>query len=136
LSKPQLLTRLDDSHQSAYLSFDPDTRLLFAWGKGDAAVTVFEHVNGSPNFIEYVHTFQHKEGGLKGFDLMPKRVIEPGASELFRAVRLHDKSLSYGKYKNNIKSGFHAEFYPPYFSGQPSHSYDEWAKGSDKESLR
>lgn len=51
------MTKLDDSFGSAFLNYDPDTKILFVWSKGEAVVTVFEYVKGSPNFIEYVHTF-------------------------------------------------------------------------------
>ena len=68
------MTKLDDSKASGYLTYDPDTRIVFIWGKGDAQIQVFEYVPGSPNFIEYVHTFQQKDS-FKGFDLRTEQKL-------------------------------------------------------------
>jgi len=51
------MTKLDDNHTTAYMQYDPDTKIVFLWGKGESAVTIFEYVPESPNFIEFVHTF-------------------------------------------------------------------------------
>jgi hypothetical protein len=67
---------------------------------------------------------------------MPKRVIDPSESELIRGVKLSDKSLTYFRFRNNIKTGFHEDYYPPYITGSPAMSFDEWIKGQDKEPLR
>jgi hypothetical protein len=129
------MTRLDDNMSSAYISYDIDTRIMMLWNKGEASLNVFEYVPNSPSYIEYVHTFRHKEV-TKGFDFLPKSVISTHDNELIRGVKLAEKSLSYYSFKNKIKAGFLEEFYPPYLSSEPANELAEWVKGTDKEPIR
>jgi len=39
--------------------------------------------------------------------------------------------MTYYSFKNNIKTGFNLDFFPPYLTGDSALSYDEWAAGKD-----
>lgn len=67
---------------------------------------------------------------------MPKRIVDVDETELFRAVKLTDKTMQYYKFKNPIRTGFNKDFYPPYLNGEPALTYDEWASGKNVEPKR
>jgi len=110
--------------------FDPDTGLLFLAGKGDGNVRYYEIVNESP----YVYPVSDYRSNVsaKGMAWVPKRGLNVMGCETARLMKLTTNSVDPLSFHVPRKSeSFQEDLYPETYSGEPSHSADEWLAGSD-----
>lgn len=136
LETPLIKKRLDDYAGIPFPYFDEDSKVLYIAGKGESAVSIFQYSSESPNYIDYLHAFKGREP-QKGFSFMPKRVVDPMACEVARAVRLTAKTVEYVTFKVPRKSGtFQADLFPPCRSSEPAMKFEEYWTGVDKDPLR
>jgi len=119
-SQPLVKKRMDDYAGVPFPFYDEDSRVLYIAGKGEAAISFFQHSTESPNVIDYLHAFKGKEP-QKGVSFMPKRVVDVMSCEVARAVRLTAKTIEYVYFKVPRKAGnFQADLFPPCRSAEPA----------------
>lgn len=109
--------------------FDADTNLLFLAGKGDGNVRCFEIAGGEQIFP--CSEFRSSVSG-KGMAFVPKRGLNIRGNEVARLLKLTTNSVEPLSFVVPRKSdGFQEDIFPDTFSGEPSHSGEEWFAGSD-----
>lgn len=104
ISKPIVLKKLDDYAGIPFPFYDEDNKVVYVAGKGEVAVSFFQHSTESPNVIDYLHSFKGKEP-QKGFAFMPKRILDVMNNEVMRGVRLTAKYAEYVSFRVPRKSG-------------------------------
>jgi coronin-1B/1C/6 len=110
--------------------FDPDTGLLFLAGKGDGNVRFYEIVNEAP-YVFPVSDYRSNVSA-KGMAWVPKRGLNVMGCETARLMKLTTNSVEPLSFHVPRKSeSFQEDLYPETYSGEPSHSVDEWFAGSD-----
>lgn len=110
--------------------FDPDTGLLFLAGKGDGNVRYYEIVNEAP----YVYPVSDYRSNVsaKGMAWVPKRGLNVMGCETARLMKLTTNSVDPLSFHVPRKSeSFQEDLYPDTYSGEPSHTADEWLAGSE-----
>ncbi|RYH24690.1 hypothetical protein EON65_16560 [archaeon] len=126
------LTRVDlDNAAGAIMPFfDPDTNLLFLAGKGDGNVRSYE-VNGDDQ-VTPMSEFRSSVSA-KGMAVVPKRGLNVLGNEVARLLKLTTNSVEPLSFIVPRKSdGFQEDIFPDTFSGEPSHTADDWVSGSDQ----
>lgn len=110
--------------------YDADTGLLYLSGKGDGNVRCYEISNeGDQAFL--VTDFRSNVSA-KGMAMVPKRALNVMQNETCRLLKLTTNSVEPLSFVVPRKSeGFQEDIFPDSFSGEPSHTVDEWLAGSD-----
>ena len=110
--------------------YDPDTGLLYLAGKGDGNLRYFEVVSENPFCFPIS---EHRSAvSAKGMAWVPKRGLNIMACETARLLKLTSNSVEPLSFFVPRKSeAFQEDIYPDTYSGEPSHSADEWLAGSD-----
>ncbi len=110
--------------------FDPDTGLLFLAGKGDGNVRFYEIVNEAP-YVFPVSDYRSNVSA-KGMAWVPKRGLNVMGCETARLMKLTTNSVEPLSFHVPRKSeSFQEDLYPETYSGEPSHTAEEWFAGSD-----
>jgi coronin-1B/1C/6 len=110
--------------------FDPDTGLLFLAGKGDGNIRFYEIVNEAP-YVFPVSDYRSNVSA-KGMAWVPKRGLNVMGCETARLMKLTTNSVEPLSFHVPRKSeSFQEDLYPETYSGEPSHSAEEWFSGSD-----
>jgi len=110
--------------------FDPDTGLLFLAGKGDGNVRFYEIVNEAP-YVFPVSDYRSNVSA-KGMAWVPKRGLNIMGCETARLMKLTTNSVEPLSFHVPRKSeSFQEDLYPETYSGEPSHTAEEWFSGSD-----
>mmetsp|Transcript_30028 Transcript_30028/g.39502 ORF Transcript_30028/g.39502 Transcript_30028/m.39502 type:complete len:444 (-) Transcript_30028:462-1793(-) len=111
--------------------YDPDSCLLYIAGKGDGNIRYYEIVEESP-FIIPISEFRTTKAA-KGMCMVPKRGLDVARCETARLMKLTSNSVEPLSFIVPRKSdAFQEDLFPPSFSGEPSHTADEWLAGSDQ----
>lgn len=129
------LTKTLDIDQAAGVIipfYDGDTNILYLAGKGDGNVRYYEFVDEDP-WCFALSEFRSTTSA-KGLCWVPKRGLDIMACETARALKLTSNSVEPLSFRVPRKSdAFQDDIFPDTFSGEPSHTADEWWGGSDKE---
>lgn len=111
--------------------FDNDTNLLYLAGKGDGNVRVYEAAGEGDSLIAI--TDFRSNVSAKGMAMIPKRGLNIMHNETARLLKLTTNSVEPLSFFVPRKAeGFQEDIFPDSFSGEPSHSADEWLAGSDQ----
>jgi len=111
--------------------YDEDTNILYLAGKGDGNVRYYEFVNEDPWFFP-LSEFRSTTSS-KGIGMVPKRGLDVMSCETARFLKLTSNSVEPLSFKVPRKSdAFQDDIFPDCFSGEASHTADEWWGGSDK----
>jgi coronin-1B/1C/6 len=111
--------------------YDADTGLLYLSGKGDGNVRCYEISNEGDQ--AYLVTDFRSNVSAKGMAFVPKRALNILTNETARLLKLTTNSVEPLSFFVPRKSeGFQEDIFPETFSGEPSHTADEWLAGSDK----
>ncbi len=111
--------------------FDPDTSLLYLAGKGDGNVRVYEI--SSEGDHAFACTDFRTNISAKGMAMVPKRGLNIMHNETARLIKLTTSTVDPLSFIVPRKSeGFQDDLFPDSFSGEPSHTVDEWYAGSDQ----
>eukprot|EP00607_Mallomonas_marina_P009555 CAMPEP_0182418156 /NCGR_PEP_ID=MMETSP1167-20130531/2620_1 /TAXON_ID=2988 /ORGANISM="Mallomonas Sp, Strain CCMP3275" /LENGTH=427 /DNA_ID=CAMNT_0024592195 /DNA_START=286 /DNA_END=1569 /DNA_ORIENTATION=+ len=110
--------------------FDCDTQLLYLAGKGDGNIRYYEVVNETPYCFSVA---EHRSSvSAKGMAWVPKRGLNIMACETARLLKLTSNSVEPLSFFVPRKSeAFQEDIFPDTFSGEPSHTAQEWLAGSD-----
>lgn len=110
--------------------FDPDTQLLYLAGKGDGNIRYYEVVNENP----YCYSVAEHRSSVpaKGMAWVPKRGLNVMGCETARLLKLTSNSVEPLSFFVPRKAEtFQDDIFPDSFSGEPSHTAQEWLAGSD-----
>lgn len=111
--------------------FDNDTNLLYLAGKGDGNVRVYEAAGEGDSLISI--TDFRSNVSAKGMAMVPKRGLNIMQNETARLLKLTTNSVEPLSFFVPRKAeGFQEDIFPDSFSGEPSHTADEWLAGSDQ----
>lgn len=121
---------LDQAAGSIMPFFDHDTNLLYLAGKGDGNVRCYEISHEADNI--YACTDFRSNISAKGMAFVPKRGLNILHNETARLLKLTTNSVEPLSFIVPRKSeGFQEDLFPDSFSGEASHTADEWLAGSD-----
>jgi len=112
--------------------FDSDTSILFLAGKGDGNIRYYEVVDEAP----YVHFLTEYKSATpqRGMGWVPKLGMDLSTCEIARMLKVTATSVEPIHFTVPRKSDvFQDDLYPPTFSGEPTLTCDEWAKGKNGE---
>ncbi len=111
--------------------FDQDTGLLYLSGKGDGNVRCYEISNEGDQ--AFAVTDFRSNVSAKGMAMVPKRGLNIMANETARLLKLTTNAVEPLSFFIPRKSeGFQEDIFPDTFSGEPSHTAEEWLNGSDQ----
>lgn len=128
---PLTIEDIDTSNGVMFISYDPDTNVVYLSGKGDSVIRYFEITDEEP----YVFWLTNYSSNVpqRGIGFMPKRGVNVNICEIARFYKLAQGSGNQGGYCEPIaftvprKSELYQDdLYPPSFSGEPSLTADEW----------
>lgn len=128
-----LKTMMFDSNSGILLPFfDPDTKMLFIVGKGDASVTFLEITENDPYVAEALKHFM--EAPTRGACLVPKRAMNVMQAEVNRLLQLTPSAIVPISYQVPRKSyyDFHSDLFPDTDSAEPALGLSEWLSGITK----
>jgi coronin-1B/1C/6 len=124
-------TEIDSAAGVIMPFFDNDTNLLYLAGKGDGNVRVFEATSDGDSLIAI--TDFRSNVSAKGMAMVPKRGLNIMHNETARLLKLTPSSVEPLSFFVPRKAeGFQEDIFPDSFSGEPSHTADEWLAGSDQ----
>jgi len=110
--------------------YDTDTHLLYLAGKGDGNIRYYEIVDEAP-FCVPINEYRTTTPA-KGMCMVPKRGCDVLRCETTRLLKLTNNSVEPLSFIVPRKSdAFQEDLFPPAYSGEPSHTADEWLGGSD-----
>jgi coronin-1B/1C/6 len=110
--------------------FDNDTNLLYLAGKGDGNVRVYEVISDGDS-LQAITDFRSNVSA-KGMAMIPKRGLNIIHNETARLLKLTTNSVEPLSFFVPRKAeGFQEDIFPDTFSGEASHSAEEWFAGSD-----
>ena len=122
---------IDQAAGSIMPFYDPDTCLLYLAGKGDGNVRFYEMSND--NSYCYPLSDHRSNVSAKGMAIVPKRGLNIMGCETARLMKLTTNSVEPLSFLVPRKSeAFQDDIYPDSFSGEASHTSDEWFAGSDQ----
>lgn len=111
--------------------FDQDTNLIYLAGKGDGNVRVFE-VTPEGDSLNTITDFRSNVSA-KGMAMVPKRALNILGNETARLLKLTATSVEPLSFIVPRKAeGFQDDIFPDTFSGEASHTTEEWLTGSDQ----
>ncbi len=130
VSQPLTTVDIDQAAGVIMPFFDPDTGLLFLAGKGDGNVRFYEIVNDAPHVFPV--SDYRSNVSAKGMAWVPKRGLNIMGCETARLMKLTTNSVEPLSFHVPRKSeSFQEDLFPDTYSGEPSHSAEEWFAGSD-----
>jgi len=112
--------------------FDSDTSILYLAGKGDGNVRYYEVVDEAP----YIHFLTEYKSATpqRGMGWAPKLSMDLNSCEIARLLKVTATAIEPISFTVPRKSDiFQDDLYPPTFSGEPSISCEDWAKGKNGE---
>ncbi|CAM9674454.1 unnamed protein product [Discosporangium mesarthrocarpum] len=111
--------------------YDEESSLLYLAGKGDGNIRYYECVDENP-WCFAISEFRSTTAA-KGMAMVPKRGLDVMKCETARLLKLTSTSVEPLSFIVPRKSdAFQDDLFPPTFSGQPSHTADQWLAGSNK----
>ncbi|CAN0468067.1 unnamed protein product, partial [Ectocarpus sp. 12 AP-2014] len=115
--------------------YDDESSLLYLAGKGDGNIRYYECVDENP-WCFAISEFRSTTAA-KGMAMIPKRGLNVMKCETARLLKLTSNSIEPLSFVVPRKSdAFQDDLFPPCFSGQASHTAEEWVKGSEKAPMK
>jgi len=134
LSEAVNKTDIDQAAGVIIPHFDPDTNLLFLAGKGDGNIRYYEWEKGTSNM--YPISEHRSTTAAKGVAFVPKRGLDVMRCETQRVLKLTSNAVEPLSFIVPRRSeAFQDDIFPDTFSGEASHTADEWLAGSSKEPI-
>ena len=125
------MKKLDNHNLQMFSHFDPQTNILYVVNKGQSFTQFFFYQDGETPSLTALDKYQGKENQLFLY-FLPKKQASFMDNELLRGIRLAKNRAEYIGFKVPRKSGgFQEDLYPPYESGNPVMTYDEYASGKN-----
>jgi len=128
LSRPLKLEMIDTGSGVLFPEYDPDTRMVYVSGKGDANVRYYE-ITDEPN-VYFLSQFQSNLP-QRGVAWFPKTVLDVKSCEVSRMIKLHPKGfIEKVSFTVPRKSTlFQDDLYPDTQQPVPVLSADKWLAG-------
>ncbi|CAM9306343.1 unnamed protein product, partial [Phaeothamnion confervicola] len=131
LSAEIKLTAIDQAAGVILPFYDEDSSLLYLAGKGDGNLRYYECVDENP-WCFAVSEYR-SQVAAKGMCMVPKRGLNVMGCETARLLKLSSTGIEKLSFVVPRKSdAFQDDLFPPTFSGTPSHTGEQWFKGSNK----
>lgn len=110
--------------------YDEDTQMLYLAGKGDGNIRYYEFVSDEPYAFPLADF--RSSVSAKGMAFVPKRGLDIMECETARMLKLTSNTVEPLSFRIPRKSeAFQDDIFPDTFSGEASHTADEWMAGSD-----
>jgi coronin-1B/1C/6 len=131
MNQPLTLTDIDSSAGVLLPSYDADTNMLYAAGKGDGNIRYWEVVDSDP-YVHFLSEFRDN-ASQKGVAFLPKRSVDVKQCEVAIAFRLMKDKVIPISFQVPRKSAdtFQRDIYPEAYAGVPSLEADQWLSGKN-----
>lgn len=126
------LENIDTASGVLFSMYDPDTSMVYVYGKGDGNIRYFEVDDEAP-YIHFLSQFQ-SSNPQRGICWAPKRCCDIGECEVAKAYKLHPQGLVevIGFTVPRKSTMFQEDIFPPTKEDVPVLTADEWAAGKNK----
>jgi coronin-1B/1C/6 len=129
-AEPLNMLVLDQGTGALFPFYDAGTGMAFFAGKGDANVRYFEMDVADP-YIHFITQYSSSTPS-KGFDFLPKRVMDTTKHEIMRMVQLQASAIIPIGFKVPRKSeAFQEDIFPDCAAGVPSMQAEQWVEGGE-----
>lgn len=126
------LENVDTASGVLFPKYDPDTKMVYIYGKGDGNIRYYEIDSEAP----YVHALSQYQSSnpQRGVAFMPKRGCNIGECEVALCFKLHPKGFieRIGFTVPRKATQFQEDIFPPTKLDAPVLSAAEWAAGATK----
>ncbi|ORX39705.1 putative actin cross-linking [Kockovaella imperatae] len=127
---------IDTSPSVLFPSYDPDTSVLYVWGKGERQIQAYEiHPENKVEPIARLPGFTAGSPQL-GLTFLPKRMVDVKKVEVAKALRLTAKSIEEVSFTipRNRPDFFQDDIFRDTLDNEtPSQTAEEWLGGEDAE---
>lgn len=128
------LMDIDASNAVLFIHYDPDTKMIYLYGKGDSIIRYYELVP-EPPYCHWLTNYTAKES-QRGACFMPKRGCDVSLNEVAKCFKLNPTKGSCEPISFRVprKSElFQDDLFPDTQGDEPSLSATEWLEGQDAE---
>ncbi|KAK7934116.1 hypothetical protein WMY93_005012 [Mugilogobius chulae] len=114
--------------------YDPDSNIIYLYGKGDTVIRYYEYTNEDP-FVHYISTFS-SGSTQRGMGCMPKRGLTVSKCEIARFYKLTERRCEPIVMTVPRKSDlFQEDLYPDTAGPEPALEATEWFEGKNADPI-
>lgn len=127
----QSTVEIDNSNGVLYISYDPDTSIVFLCGKGDSMMRYFEVTDKEP-YVHYLNSYTSSDP-QRGVAFMPKRGLNVNICEIARYYKVHTKGFCEVIPMTVPRKSelFQDDLYPDTAGDEAAMTAEEWIAGKN-----
>uniref|UniRef100_A0AAV2MRA6 Protein phosphatase Slingshot homolog 1 n=1 Tax=Knipowitschia caucasica TaxID=637954 RepID=A0AAV2MRA6_KNICA len=134
MEEPLSMLELDVASGVLLPFYDPDSNIIYLYGKGDTVLRYYEYTNEEP-YVHYISTFS-SASTQRGMGYMPKRGLNVDKCEIARFFKLSERKCEPIVMTVPRKSDlFQEDLYPDTAGPEPSLEAAEWFEGKNADPI-
>jgi coronin-1B/1C/6 len=121
---------LGDGSGVGTIHFDREHKLLYALGKGDSRILMYEYTDAGK--MLQIPPYQYN-APIRAISFLPKQCLSIDTHEVGRCARIAgDSTMEYISFRMPSRTGtFNSDLYPLFDANVPASDYERWAAGED-----
>ncbi|KAJ0067428.1 hypothetical protein NL108_007890 [Boleophthalmus pectinirostris] len=134
MEEPLATLELDVASGVLLPYYDPDSNIVYLYGKGDTVIRYYEYTNEEP-YVHYISTFS-SASTQRGMGFMPKRGLNVSKCEIARFYKLSERKCEPIVMTVPRKSDlFQEDLYPDTAGPEPALEAAEWFEGKNADPI-